>query len=161
MSDDRNITGGAELDAFLKTLAPKIEKNIMRSALRAGAKVFKAEAQANVPVRLGTLRKSVRVSGGSKKGEVFASVKAGNKKAWYWHFIEFGTGAHRIGPKVAKALLVGGAVVEKINHPGAQAKPFLRPALDVKADEAIAAITAQIRKRLTLEGINTPAPEET
>lgn len=160
MSDDRNITGGAELDAFLQTLSAKVEKNIMRSALRAGANVIKDEAKANVPVKLGNLRKSVRVSTGSKAGSVFATVKAGNKRAWYWRFVEFGTASHLIMPKNARALAVGGVVVEKIEHPGATASPFMRPALDAKADQALAAVTAQIRKRLTIEGINTPAPEE-
>jgi len=160
VSDDRNITGGAELDAFLQSLPAKLEKNIMRSALRAGAKVFREEARANVPVALGALKKSVRISTGSKGGQVTASVKAGDKKAWYWRFVEFGTAAHVIAPEEAGALAVGGLVREKIEHPGATAKPFMRPALDAKADEAIAAVTAQIRKRLTAEGINTPAPEE-
>lgn len=160
MSDDnRNITGGRELDAFLQTLSVKVEKNIMRSALRQGANAIKDEAKANVPVHLGELRRSIRVTTKAKGGQVSASVKAGNKKAFYWRFVEFGTAAHKIMPKNARALVFGGVVVRSIDHPGAQAKPFMRPALDAKADAAIAAVAAQIRKRLTMEGINTPAPE--
>lgn len=44
-ASEETIIGGRELDAFLKQLAPKVERNIMRSALRQGANVFKAEAK--------------------------------------------------------------------------------------------------------------------
>jgi HK97 gp10 family phage protein len=132
----------------------------MRSALRAGAKVLREEARANVPVALGALRKSIRISTGAKAGQVTASVKAGSRKAWYWRFVEFGTAAHLIAARNARALSLGDVVVERIEHPGATAKPFMRPALDAMSSAALEAVTAQIRKRLTIEGINNPAPEE-
>jgi HK97 gp10 family phage protein len=159
VSDNRNITGGRELDAFLQTLSVKVEKNIMRSALRQGANAIKDEAKANVPVHLGELRKSIRVTTSAKGGRVSASVKAGNRKAFYWHFVEFGTAAHNIAGKKGGSLMFGGHFARSVHHPGAVAKPFMRPALDAKADAALAAVAAQIRKRLTAEGINTPAPE--
>lgn len=154
------IQGGRELDAFLQQLAPKVEKNILRASLRAGANVLKAYAQANVPVLLGDLRKSIRVTASAKGGTVTASVKAGNKKAYYWRWVEYGTAAHVIKGKDGGALDVGGTIVRSAMHPGAQAKPFMRPALDNKSTEAIAAVAAKIRDRLTAEGINAPAPEE-
>lgn len=156
---DSNITGGRELDAFLQSLPANVEKNIMRSALRAGANVFKDDVKANIPVESGELRRSVRVSTRAKGGTVTASLKVGGKKAFYWRFVEFGTAAHRIGPKNAKALALLGVVVGWVNHPGARPKPFMRPAFDNKAAPAIDAVAAQIRARLTLEGINTLAPE--
>ena len=156
---DLNIIGGRELDAFLQSLPAKVEKNIMRSALRAGANAFKEEVKASIPVHLGELRRSVRVSTRSKGGTVTASLKVGNKKAWYWRFVEFGTAAHRIGPKNARALALAGVVVGWVHHPGARPKPFMRPAFDSKAASAIDAVAAQIRARLTLEGINMSAPE--
>lgn len=160
MADDRNITGGRELDAFLQTLSVKVEKNIMRSALRAGANEFKDEVKANIPVDSGDLRRSVKVSTRSKGGRVTASLKIGNKTAWYARLVEFGTAAHKIAPKDSGGgLLIGGNVVGAVNHPGARAKPFARPAFDSQAGRALAAVAAQIRKRLTAEGINTPAPE--
>ncbi|NHZ78442.1 hypothetical protein F2P44_03960 [Massilia sp. CCM 8695] len=160
MSNNRNISGGAELDAFLQQVSAKVEKNIMRSALRAGANVFKDAAKSRVPVELGALRRSIRVNTGYKKGRVSASVKAGNKKAWYWQFVEFGTAPHVIEAKRASALAFGGTVTQRVQHPGARPHPFLRPAMDVQADAAIHAIGTQIRKRLTVEGLNVPAPED-
>lgn len=159
MSNDHNIAGGSELDALLQTLSVKIERNILRSALRAGANVLKEEAKTNVPIESGDLRKSVRISTRAKRGVVTASLRAGDAKAFYWHFVEFGTAAHHIKSKNGRALSFAGVLAGFINHPGARAKPFLRPALDAKADQALEAVGMQIRKRLTLEGINTLAPE--
>lgn len=178
MADDRNIIGGRELDAMLQSLAPKIEKNIMRSALRAGAAVIAKEVKANAPVgptssenaRLyggyaGALRDSVRVSVKVEKGgRILAAVKVGGKgkkgaDAFYAHMVEFGTKPHLIKPQNARALSIGGAPLAAVMHPGARPRPFVRPAFAHKTQEAIEAVGAQIRKRLTAEGINTPAPE--
>jgi HK97 gp10 family phage protein len=156
---DQNITGGRELDAFLQQFSVKAEKNILRSALRAGAAVFREEVKANIPVDSGDLRRSVRISAKSKGGRVTASLKIGNKKAWYAHMVEFGTKPHKIAPRGAGGLLIGGNVVGAVDHPGARPQAFARPAFDSKSAEAIAAVAAQIRKRLTAEGINVPAPE--
>lgn len=158
-ANEEMIVGGRQLNDFLQQLAPRVEKNIMRAALRAGANVLKAEAKHEVPVDEGDLLASIRVSVKSKGGTIYASVKAGGKKAPHWHLVEFGTHPHKIKPKKAHALTIGGMVVGEVHHPGARAKPFMRPALDAKSTEAIAAVVAKIRERLTKEGINVPAPE--
>lgn len=155
---DQNIIGGRELDALLQSLAPKMEQNIMRGALAAGARVIRDEAKANVAERLGQLKKSVRVSTRAKNGVVTATIKAGSKEAWYWRFVEFGTAQHLIKPKTAAALLIGGAARRSVMHPGARPKPFMRPAFDNKSSEAIEAIRAHIKKRLTAQGLNTADP---
>ena len=156
---DESITGGRELDDFLRTLSVKVEKNIMRSALRQGANAFKDFVKAGIPVDQGDLRRSVRVSTRAKGGRVIASLRVGNKRAWYGPMVEFGTKAHRINPKRAKALAIAGFPVRGVDHPGARAKPFMRPAFDSKSRAALDAVAAQIRARLTAEGINTLAPE--
>ncbi|NHZ38332.1 HK97-gp10 family putative phage morphogenesis protein [Massilia rubra] len=153
---DPNITGGRELDAFLQQFSVKLEKNIMRSALRAGANEFKEEIKANIPVDSGALRSSVRVTTNAKGGRVTASVKIGNKKAWYARMVEFGTRAHKITPRGAKALRIAGYVVADADHPGARPRPFARPAFDARAARAATAVGAKIRSRLTAEGINLP-----
>lgn len=156
---NENISGGRELDAALASLSVKIEKNILRSALRAGGNEYKAEIKATVPVDKGDLRRSVRVVTSAKRGTIYAKVKIGGKKAPHAHLVEFGTAAHKIAPKNAEALRFGGVTAAEVDHPGARAQPFARPAFDSKAGEALAAVAAQIRKRLTAEGINTPAPD--
>jgi len=154
VSDYKNITGGKELDAFLQSLPAKVESNIMRSALRAGANVFKEEIKAGVRVDQGDLKRSVRVTTRFRRGRVSASVKIGNKIAFYAHMVEFGTRPHKI-----KGVSIGGHYYTAVNHPGSKLYPFVRPALDSKADAAIQAVGEQIRNRLTLAGINTQAPE--
>jgi HK97 gp10 family phage protein len=155
-----NIKGGAELQRFLNQLPVKVEKNIMRAALRAGANEIKEDAVQNVPVQDGDLKRSIRVSTRAKRGRVTASVKAGDKKAWYWHFVEFGTAAHTIKARNGKRLFFSGIFAKVVNHPGAKAKPFMRPALDNKANDAIRAVGRKISERLTKHGINNaPALE--
>ncbi len=161
MSNDVQVKGLADLQRALDQLPAKIEANVMRSALRQGANVIKDEAKAKVPVHLGALRDSIRVSTGMKRGTVKATIKAGDKKAWYWRFVEFGTKAHWIKPKNKKSLFLAGLARETVHHPGARAKPFMRPALDARAHAAIEAVGEAIRRRLaTKHGIDVPAPEK-
>jgi HK97 gp10 family phage protein len=157
---DEAIIGGRELDAFLQQLPVKVERNIMRAAMRAGANEFKKGAQDAAPVDDGDLRASIRVTTKSRGGTVYASVKAGGKKAPHWHWVEFGTAAHKIKAKPGHALEVSGTAVREVDHPGARSHPFMRPTFDSRAAAAIAATAAKIRQRLTKEGINVPAPEE-
>ena len=160
MADEQAIIGGRELDAFLQQFPVKTEKNILRAALRAGAVVFRSEARQNVPVDEGDLQASIRVTTRTRRGTVYTSVKAGGKRAPHWHWIEFGTGAHKIKPKKQEALSFGGTVAREVDHPGGRPKPYMRPAFDSAQRAALAAVAAKIRERLTLEGINSPAPED-
>jgi HK97 gp10 family phage protein len=158
MAQDSTIEGGRQLDDLLKSLAPKMEKNILRTALRAGGNILRDEARSLVPRKSGDLAKTIRVSTRIRKGQVTASVKAGNRIAYYAHMVEFGTRAHIEKAPKGSAMAVNGAARKEVEHPGAQAKPFLRPAADNKFPEAIEAITAKIRERLTQEGLNTAPP---
>lgn len=151
----KNITGGAELQAFLDQLPAKVEANIMRSAMRQGVNVLRDEIKANVPVLHGDLRDSIKVGTSSRKGVVKATVRIGNRKAWYARLIEFtGAAAHSISAKGKGMLSFGGFFSKSAQHPGMKAKPFVRPALDSRANAAIQAVGDQVRKRLTKEGLN-------
>lgn len=185
MADETTIVGGRQLAEMLRQLPVKIEKNIMRAAMRAGAAVLRGEARDLVPVDMGDLRRSIRVSTSAKGGTVKASVKAGNKRAFYAHMVEFGTKPHLIKVKEEdrpvnyrltqrrgvltrvsmrtinrRGLMIGNNFVgPKVEHPGARPAPFMRPALDNASDRAIKAVADKVRERLTKEGINVPAPE--
>lgn len=131
--------------------------------------MIEQEAKALVPVEEGDLRDSIRVTSGVKKaGRVFAHVVAGGLKrgqAWYAHLVEFGTRPHyiladrgsgrdprslnTINRAIRKGMLKIGQVFRKaVVHPGAKAKPFMRPAFDNKAQAAVEAISEFIRARL-------------
>lgn len=161
---DINVKGFSDLQKFLDTLAPRVEQNIMRGALRAGAKPILEAAKSAAPVGepsetnrrryklyAGALRDSIRISGriDKRNGKVTASVKAGGKTksgadVFYAHMVEFGTRPH--------ALSKGG----EVTHPGTAPRPFMRPAIDSQAQNAILAAGEYIKKRLsTKHGLDT------
>lgn len=185
MSEIR-VKGLSELNKFLQQLPAKIEQNVMRGALRAGANVIKDEAKRLVPVsapnsrdkkrygfRAGTLRDSIRVSARVKNGRVTASVYAGGQtksgaEVYYASWVEFGTAAHAIMAKQANgknaarrlnrqakrsgSLQIGGRFVGSVvMHPGSRPRPFMRPALDGRAQAAVLAAAEYIKKRLALK----------
>jgi len=151
-----NITGGAALDALLQSLPAKMETNVMRSALRAGAKVYLDEVKQNIPVEHGLLRQSARITTRKgKDGQVSASVKVGNSVAFYAHMVEFGTRPHSI---TARGMTVNGAMVRSVEHPGARPRPFMRPAADAKFTAAVAAVQKKVRDRLRAQGLDVPDP---
>ena len=173
MASESTIKGAKELFDFLNQLPLKVEKNIMRSALRAGASVIAKEAKTLAPVKMGGLKASIRTGSNAKKGGAEAYVRAGGRKnkakssdnsAFYAQFVEFGTAAHMIYPTKQKKLKFKAKdgttkFANFVLHKGAQAKPFMRPAYDAKSEEAILAVTNRIKQRLTKQGINVPAPE--
>lgn len=161
-----NILGAKELAKALNALPLKIERNIMRAALRAGAAVIAEEARNNVSNVSGELKATIRTSSNSKKGMVEANAVVGRKKkGWYATFVEFGTAPHIIRAGKNKPALsfrdrngIWRRVVE-VNHTGAVAKPFMRPAFDTKGEAAVQAVADKIRERLTEQNINNVAPE--
>lgn len=166
-----SVTGLKELDEVLKTLPEKIEKNIMRGAMRAGLSEIKDAAKSQLSsgghVKSGALQKSVRV-GFAKKSEKFGWMRgrviAGNKEAWYAHLIEFGTGSfysgkgtkskrkpYDIKPKNRKSLFFAGVMKEIVVHPGIHPTPFMRPAFDSKSAASIKAFADYMRDRIPKE----------
>lgn len=151
---ETHVKGLAELQKFLDQLPAAVERNIMRAALRQGANVVKAEAEANVPVKSGVLKAGLKVSTKSRRGVVTATVKAGGKHAYLARWIEYGTAAHFIKPKNARSLFFAGLMREGVDHPGSAPKPFLRPALDSQAQAALMAVGEAIKARLTRQGLD-------
>lgn len=121
-----------ELDRILSGLDMKMQRKVKSKALRAGAKVVLEQARENVPEYTGNLKKSLGVSVGRFMGDVEARVLARKGKnrqndGWYAHFLEFGT--------------------EK-----QAAQPFLRPAAEDKAPEAITEVGNVIMQEI-LKGV--------
>jgi len=125
-NDEMKIEGLAELHQVLQGLPAKIERNIMRGALRAGTKIIKDQAVLGVPVDEGNLKKSIRIKTSSKRGVVRATVAAGKDEVVYASYVEFGTS--KMTPR-----------------------PFMRPALDSTKEAAIAAAVDYIKQRLDKE----------
>lgn len=188
MTELVHVKGLKELNKFLQDLPVKIEQNILGGALRAGGKVIEQEAkrqlQSNGSVISAQLRDSIRVSVRKRRGKVRATIKAqGDKNEAIW--VEYGTAAHWITVKkearpgritrrgyrkvsirtvnrMAKtgSLKIGTNFVgASVAHPGARAKPYMRPALDGKAREAVIAAAEYIKKRLVKKHGLTQAAE--
>lgn len=151
------VKGLSELQKYLDQLPMKIETNILRGALREGAKVVLAEAKANVPVSSGVLRDGLKISTRYRKGKVSASIKAKGKHGYLAQWMEFGVKPHHIKGKDGKPLMIGAGFVEGVDHPGISPRPFLRPALDSQAGAALVAVGEAIKKRLTKAGIEGAA----
>ena len=165
-----SVSGLSQLNDILNSLPEKIERNIVRAALRAGLKEMKQEAEARVPVKSGALRESLKVKTKINQGRPIAALTAGNKKAWYAHLVEFGTGSnytgsgksvggpYKIKGKNGGALFFAGSAhpVKSVIHPGAKAQPFMRPAFDAGNRAGLEAFVATIRRRLTKQGIELP-----
>jgi HK97 gp10 family phage protein len=156
------VTGLPALLAALEDIPIKLERNILRGALRAGAKVQLQEAQRDCPAETGgphpgALRDSLRITTSARGSTVRAQVKAGGPKAFWAKFVEFGTAAHLIKPKNKKSLFFAAANAEVVHHPGAKKRPFMRPALDNTQRTATEAVAAYMQKRFTKEGINVPS----
>lgn len=194
MAELIHVKGLALLSKRLDEIAAEIEKNIMRQALREGAKVIAEQAKVNAGSHrpssknrrlyggyAGALRDSIRVGSGKvRRGVVTASVRAGGMKTkagadvYYAKWVEYGTATHAITARLSNgknaasrinrqakkrrtALNISGNWVGPVVvHPGATKRPFMRPALEVKAGEAVVAAGNYIKKRLsTKHGMNT------
>lgn len=180
MSNEITVKGLKELQAALDTLAPKIEANIMRGAMRAGVKVMQKEAQVLAPVgppsfsnaahyggRPGLLRDSIKLKTSLKNGVAMGRVVAGGKvkgggDAYYAYMVEkTGAKPHRIKGRKGGRLSFGGGSYWGVDHPGFKAHPFMVPAFDTSGQAAISASADYIRTRLSdKHGINVPAPME-
>lgn len=153
-----HVKGLADIQKFLDTLPPRVEKNILRGALRAGVKVIQPVAKANVNSVSGLLAAGLKISTRSRGGTVTASLRATGKHAYIAPWVEFGTKAHPIPKRgvIGTILAVGGRFFRSVEHPGARPKPFMRPALDGQAQNAVIAAAQYMRQRLaTKHGLDT------
>ena len=145
------VDGLSDVLAAMAAFTPAVQKTILNGAVRKGANVVAKEAKARAPVKTGNLQKriavrkrkrgvpgaaaiyAVGVLGGASA--TYKNTRENRRKqrvgnayqkqdtAFYWRFIEFGT------QKMAAA-------------------PFLRPAFDSKATEAINTIADTLRTNL-------------
>lgn len=108
------IRGAREMENLLKQLGPTVARRVASKALLAAAKPVVTEAKRLVPVLSGDLKRSLTSQ--SVRGGETSSRKAVNIGSrgfgWRAHFLEFGT-----------------------KH--AAPHPFIRPAMDTRARQAL------------------------
>lgn len=171
------VRGRQEVKAFLAQLPKQIEDKLLRPAAKRAARVIAEEAAARSESR--EVAEAITMK--SRKGDGRITVTISVKPGWTYSlgvWLEWGTSAHFISvdesqrqgrsigrinrlakePDSSHSLVIGGKFVGKtVLHPGARPHPFLRPALDTKEREAIAAAQTYINSRIGPGGITGPA----
>ena len=127
---DISQLGDARLQRKLHSLGNKIEKKIVRRALRTAAKVVLQAAKARVPVDTGALKKGLKVRA-TKRSRTIIGVHIRTPT-------RAELGIHPDDPGYYPAVIEYGAE-------GHAAQPFLRPAMDEARDKARQVIADSIR----------------
>lgn len=175
--------GSSDVKRFMAALPEELRSKVLKGAARAAGNVVAEEARERSISQ--DVRAGVVVDKAEEKGSRIV-VQVTVKGSWarsvgFW--LEYGTSPHFISVDPA---LSGGRTAARVNavvagglsdlkqtlvingkpvgatvyHPGAQPHPFLRPALDLKQADAIAAAQRFIDARVSRKGIvGTADPE--
>ena len=180
----RKLKGGPELLKVLDQFPEDLERNVLRGALRAGAKPIQEQAKENVRRRSGKLAKAIVVGSRVEEGQPRGYVRLRGSHSFIGLFLEFGVKWHlikvsekdrsRLGKKtrhgfkrdslriLSRKVSAGSLKIGKdfvgpvVEHPGFASKPFLRPALDRAASAAIKAVGDYIFRRVQIGDIKAP-----
>jgi HK97 gp10 family phage protein len=168
------LTGFKELADALRELPGNLGKNVLRSAVGAGAAVVRVEAKKNADAMrvTGTLARAIyqkqipEQSGpekqvfyvGARQVKLYQKVgnKGVNKDAYYARWVELGhfsrpAGGGKLPKNTNRGERNNAALASQVQAGSVHwvpAHPFLRPAFDVQKDHAVDAIGDKIRARL-------------
>lgn len=103
----------------------------LEAICHAGAEVIEAAAEDRAP---GSIADGIERKTTKRTAKAVEVQVRPDKEHYYALFVEYGTSPHRI-PKARKRkrrkpLLINGRFVAWAMHPGARARPFMRPAFD-------------------------------
>lgn len=147
------VRGLSDLKRFLDTLPEKMQKNVLRGGMRAGAAVVLPVARAYIHPVSGETARSLKIRTGAKGTEIRATIYT---RVFTARFLETGTKPHTITASGRKPLSFGGLFFQSVDHPGARPRPFLRPAVDAQQTQAVTAIGEYVKRRLsTKHGLDT------
>lgn len=172
------VRGKSEVKTFTAGLPAQIESKLLRGAARAAANVVADEARSRSESH--EVAGAIKVATKLEETRVIAKVQVKGPGAYIAPWLEYGTDPHFISVdasqregrtvnrinRLAKedgsshSLVINGKFVgTTVLHPGARPHPFLRPALDAKEGEAIAAAQGYINARVGKSGIRSAGPE--
>lgn len=169
------VRGKSDVKNFMR-LIPAAMTKVLQGAARAGGNVVALEAKVRSVSDLVADAIVVRARRHDNLIVVKITVKKGFASS-VGSWLEWGTSGHyirvsdadrqglsvgRVNEKVKSgSLVIGGNFVgDTVWHPGARPYPFLRPALDAKENEAIAAARSYINARVGPAGIAAETIEE-
>ena len=176
------VFGVEEIIKNLEAAVGSLKGSAVRAAMRAAATVIRDEAKRNVPTRTGSLKKAIIVTTArSRKNKrvpyigivkidrvAFAKNEKGKLKAVrrgkgsksrvykrgeiyprnYDHLVERGADEHDLNSKK------DGAPYK--HHPGAKAKPYMRPAFFAKHAEALEVFRNRLKAEIVRSVTATP-----
>lgn len=162
------LSGLAEIDAALKEIGSTAQIKGATAGTLAAARAVQKAAQRTVPVKTGTLKKSIIVKRWRKfesRGHFQHIVgPAAGKRAkydgWYGRLVEFGTAPHDIIVKKGashRGLGKDGKFGRHVRHPGAKARPWLGTAFESVFYNAIQAFADAYAKAALRLGIIQPS----
>ena len=123
------IKGAKELAEKLRAIPDKVAKRFMAQAMKRGAEPILADAMGGAPYKTGNLLSQMNISSRSRGGET--QVRVGVGSAYYAIMAEGGS----VGP--------GKRIQKKV--------PFMAPALERNAAEAIAITAAELKQKIEAE----------
>ena len=99
----QSISGIAEIDRALTKLEKKINKRVMKNAMRQTVAEYRKRVRKLTPKRTGILRKSVTTDVKIMKkvfikGRMYFGRKSG-RNGWHAHLVEYGTGDRIVNDK--------------------------------------------------------------
>lgn len=167
MSKQFPVAGLRELDRFLSAFPKNMQKGAYRAGLTAAARPIRDEARLRAPKQTGKMAKAIKTGSARQNpdGTFSVSIRLDGEHSFLGLFHEYGVAPHLIartgkgeGRVAVRKAAVGEGTIQGgvmkigddfvsgiISHPGHAARPFMRPALDAKADEAIKAFGDKIR----------------
>lgn len=168
MSKSFPVSGLKQLDAYLSALPMNLQKGAIRAGLTAAARPVRDEARTLAPKNTGAMAKAIKTGSPrqNQDGTFSISIRLDGRHSFLGLFHEYGVRPHIINAadsglsarKLTQKLRREGSTDEDgalkigdnfvsgvIQHPGHRAHPFMRPALDAKADEAVRAFADRIR----------------
>ena len=110
MSKGFEITGHKKIDKLFKQLTDKVQKNVVKKAMRIGMKPLLDEVKQNVPVDTGATKNDIRIRAGKRSRDRIEVQVSSKNDNYIPKFLEFGTS------KMA-------------------ARPFYRPAYESKGEQ--------------------------
>lgn len=145
--------------ALLAQMPVEVETKIMRNAVAAGAREIRDEARILAPKRTGAMAGAIRVTRNTSlsAGQVIAKVRLKGPHAFLGYFHEYSVLPHLIWTRGKGSLVINGVPIGKqVWHPGHASKPFMRPALDNKADDVVKIVDGYLRSYLQWGSITVP-----
>jgi HK97 gp10 family phage protein len=143
---------GALAVGFQK-LEGELSLSQLKKIARKAAEIIKADMKQRAPRDEGKLAESIMTSvkSDSTIDQVVVDVGPSKKTSWRAHFLEFGVRPHLLKTKTARVMVnraTGEVFGATANHPGFPAKPFIRPAIDEKGDDAAKLFAEEIHKAI-------------